>query len=160
MMNSHELEQLAGLILEDNGISLPLQTVLRKKPFRITMFTPTLQSQIRMGRIYNRIGVSPQELDSYNLEQRIRFVYLHGKDVSRMVAYGIIRGYFLGKMLNRPMAWLLRSYMTDDQLCAAWRRIMDSMSTRSFDYIIASAAAMDRMQPMTSRKESENDRRS
>ena len=76
---------------------------------------------IRISKRYLRIGVTPEEYDAYDLDQRIRFVFLHGKDISRIVAYGIVRGPVLGRVLNRPVAWMLRELMTPDELAAAWR---------------------------------------
>ena len=155
-MKAQDIELLAGISLSDGGISLPLHTVLRKRPFRITMKTPTTRSLIRISKRYLRIGVTPEEYDAYDLDQRIRFVFLHGKDISRIVAYGIVRGPVLGRLLNRPVAEL----MTPDELAAAWRQVLNSTSTTSFGIIIASAAALNKMQPLASRTGSANDKRS
>ena len=159
-MNAQDIELLAGISLSGGGISLPLHTVLRKRPFRITMKTPTTRSLIRISKRYLRIGVTPEEYDAYDQDQRIRFVFLHGKDISRIVAYGIVRGPVLGRLLNRPVAWMLRELMTPDELAAAWRQVLNSTSTTSFGIIIASAAALNKMQPLASRNESANDKRS
>lgn len=155
-MKAQDIELLAGISLSDGGISLPLHTVLRKRPFRITMKTPTTRSLIRISKRYLRIGVTTEEYE----DQRIRFVFLHGKDISRIVAYGIVRGPVLGRVLNRPVAWMLRELMTPDELSAAWRQVLNSTSTTSFGIIIASAAALNKMQPLASRNESANDKRS
>ena len=159
-MKVNETELLAAVALTDGGISLPLHTVLRKRPFRVTMRTPTTRSLLRISKTYLRIGVTPEEYDGYSLDQRLRFVYLHGKEVSRIVAYGVVRGPVMGRLLNRPVAWLLRELMTPDELSAAWRQILNSTSTASFGNIIASAAALNKMQPLASRNESENEQRS
>ena len=153
-MKAQDIELLAGISLSDGGISLPLHTVLRKRPFRITMKTPTTRSLIRISKRYLRIGVTPEEYDAYDLDQRIRFVFLH------IVAYGIVRGPVLGRVLNRPVAWMLRELMTPDELAAAWRQVLNSTSTTSFGIIIASAAALNKMQPLASRTGSANDKRS
>ena len=60
-MKAQDIELLAGVSLSDGGISLPLHTVLRKRPFRITMKTPTTRSLIRISKRYLRIGVTPEE---------------------------------------------------------------------------------------------------
>lgn len=159
-MEARDIELLAGIALCDGGISLPLHTVLRRRPFRVTMRMPTTRSWIRVSMMYSRIGVTPEEYDGYDADRRIRFVLLHGRDISRMVAYGIVRGPLLGRLLNRPAARLLRELMTPDQLSAAWRALLNATSTASFGNIIASAAALDKMQPLTSRNGSESGRRS
>lgn len=51
MMNRN-IEMLAGITLENEGISLPLHTVLRQKPFRVTMKIPSTRSLIRASRRY------------------------------------------------------------------------------------------------------------
>lgn len=159
MMETRDIELLAGIALEDGGISLPVRTVFRKT-VRITMRTPSTRSLIRISRKYLEMGVTPEEYDGYDFDQVARFHFLYGKDISRMVAYGIVRGPVLGRLLNRPVAWLLRELMTPPALAAAWRQILNSISTTSFGSIIASAAAVNKMQPLASRNESENDRRS
>ena len=159
-MKAQDIELLAGISLSDGGISLPLHTVLRKRPFRITMKTPTTRSLIRISKRYLRIGVTPEEYDAYDQDQRIRFVFLHGKDISRIVAYGIVRGPVLGRVLNRMVAWMLRELMTPDELAAAWRQVLNSTPTTSFGIIIASAAALHNMQPLPSRDVRANDKRS
>jgi hypothetical protein len=55
---------------------------------------------------------------------------------------------------------MLRELMTPDELAAAWRQVLNSTSTTSFGIIIASAAALNKMQPLASRNESANDKRS
>lgn len=160
-MEAREIELMAGTFLSDGGISLPLHTSIRKRPFRVTMKTPTLRSLLRISGMYLKMGVTPQEYDGYDLDGRMRFVYLHGKDISRTVAYGIVRGPLAGRLMNRPVAWLLRSLMTPDELSAAWRQVLNCISTTSFGIIIASTAAMNKMQPMmTSRPEGEDGQRS
>lgn len=159
MMNRN-IEMLAGITLENEGISLPLHTVLRRKPFRVTMKIPSTRSLIRASRRYLKIGVTPDEYDAYSHDQVLRFIAHHGVDVSRIVAYGIVRGPILGRLLNRPVAWILRELMTPGALAAAWRQVLNITSTTSFGIIIASAAALNKMQPLASQNGSENDRRS
>ena len=159
MMEARDIELLAGIALEDGGISLPVRTVFRKT-VRITMRTPSTRSLIRISRKYLEMGVTPEEYDGYDFDQVARFHFLYGKDISRMVAYGIVRGPILGRLLNRPVAWLLRELMTPPALAAAWRQILNSIYTTYFVIIIASAEAFNKMQPLASRNESENDRRS
>lgn len=160
-MKVNETELLAAVALTDGGISLPLRTVLRKKPFRLTMKMPTTRSLIRISRQYLEIGVTPKELDGYDLDQTARFVLLHGRQVSQIVAAGIVRGPLMGRILNRPVAWMLRETMHPVALAEAWRQILTGLSTTSFGNIIASAAAINKMQPMmTSQPEDASETRS
>ena len=98
-METRDIELLAGIALEDGGISLPLRTVFGKT-FRVTMRTPSTRSLIRISRKYCEIGVTPEEYDGYNFDQVARFNIAYSKDISRMVAYGIVRGPVLGRLLN------------------------------------------------------------
>ena len=76
------------------------------------------------------------------------------------MAAGVVRGPLLGRVLNRPVAWLLGQTMHPAALAEAWRLMLTAMSTTSFGSIITSAAALNKMQPLVSRNESESDARS
>lgn len=157
MMETRDIELLAGIALEDGGISLPLHTVLRKRPFRTTMKIPTTGSLIHVSMRYLRMGVTPDEYDGYDQHQRIRFVFLHGKDISRIIAAGIVRSPILRIILNRPVAWLLRELMTPHELATAWRQILSCTSTSDFGDITRSADAMNKLQRlMMGQPEKEN----
>lgn len=158
-MEANETELLAGLILDDGGISLPLRTA-GGRTVRVTMKAPTLRSLIRISRLYLQTGVTPEAYNGMTLDETAAFVAEHGKTISRIVAYGIVRGPVSGRILNRPVAWLLRSYMTPAALAAAWRQIMSCIVTTSFGTIIASAEAMNKLKPLASRNEGENEPRS
>ena len=56
MMENRVIELMAANALVDGGISLPLKTVLREKPFRITMKIPTTRSMIRISELYLKTG--------------------------------------------------------------------------------------------------------
>lgn len=153
IMENRHIELLAATALCDGGIALPLHTILRKKPFRVVMKIPTTQSLIHISKLYLKIGVSIEEYNKYNEEQHARFVYLHGADISRIVAAGVVRGPILGALLNRPVAWLLRAYMHPIALTEAWRHILNNSSTTSFGHIITSAALINKMQLLVSQNE-------
>lgn len=153
MMENRVIELMAANALVDGGISLPLKTVLREKPFRITMKIPTTRSMIRISGLYLKTGVTVDEYLKFDEEQHARFIYLHGKTLSRIVAAGIVRGPVMGRLLNRPVAWLLRELMHPVALAEAWRNILNNISTTSFGTIITSAAMINKMQPLVSRNE-------
>ena len=156
-MEAREIELMAGTFLSDGGISLPLHTCIRKRPFRVTMKTPTLRSLLRISGMYLKMGVTPQEYDGYDLDGRMRFVYL--PLLAEMPEYRERAKAFPSD--DAAQRRLLRSLMTPDELSAAWRQVLNCISTTSFGIIIASAAAMNKMQPMmTSRPEGEDGQRS
>lgn len=160
MMEANEIQMLGAVALMDSGISLPLYTVLRRKPFRLTMKIPTTRSFIRASRAYLSIGVTPEEYEGYGFTEKVRFIAEHGKAVSRIVAAGILRGPVTGRLLNRPLAWLLRETMHPVALMEAWKLLLSETAVTSFGIIITLAAVMNKMQPLVSRNERESETRS
>ena len=159
-MEARELQMFGAAVLMDDGISLPLRTVFRKKPFRITMKIPSTRSFIRASKAYLSIGVTPEEYEAYGFEEKVRFVAEHGKAVSRIVAAGILRGPVIGRLMNRPLAWLLRETMDPVALMEAWRLLLNETTVTSFGITITLAAAMNKMRPLVSRNEGESETRS
>lgn len=159
-MEANEIQMLGAVALLDDGISLPLYTVLRRKPFRLTMKIPVTRSFIRASKAYLSIGVTPEEYEGYDFTGKMRFVAEHGKAVSRIVAAGILRGPVMGRLLSRPLAWLLRETMHPVALMEAWKLLLNETAVTSFGIIITLAAAMNKMQPLVSRNESGSGTRS
>ena len=159
-MEANEIQMLGAVALLDDGISLPLHTVLRRKPFRLTMKIPVTRSFIRASKAYLSIGVTPEEYEGYDFTGKMRFVAEHGKAVSRIVAAGILRGPVMGRLLSRPLAWLLREMMHPVALMEAWKLLLNETAVTSFGIIITLAAAMNKMQPLVSRNESGSGTRS
>ena len=68
--------------------------------------------------------------------------------MSRIVACGIVRGFILGPLLNRPVAWFLRNTMEPFALCEAWKQVLNAINTIPFEGTIASFEAVNRLSPM------------
>ena len=149
-MAPKEIELLAAAAIRDAGISLPLATTFRRKPLRVTMKIPSTASLIRITELYHKMGVTAKEYAGYTLEQRAGFIRRHGRMMSRIVAYGIVRGFLLGRLLNRPVAWFLRGTMDPFALYEAWKQVLNAVNTVPFGDIIASAEALNRLSPMPS----------
>lgn len=150
-MTPRDIELLAAAAIRDSGISLPLRTVFRKNPFRLTMKIPVTQGLIRISELYLKMGVRAKDYAEYTTEQRADFIVRHGRSVSRIVAYGIVRGPVIGTLLNRPVAWLLRGCMDPLMLGEAWRIVLDAINTAPFGDITASLEAVNRLSPMEGR---------
>ena len=150
-MTSRDIELLAAAAIRDFGISLPLRTVLRKKPFRLTMKIPVTMGLIRVSELYLKMGVRAKDYADYTPEQRADFIARHGRAVSRIIAYGIVRGPVVGTLLNRPVAWLLRGCMDPLMLGEAWRIVLDTINTAPFGSITASLEAVNRLSPIAGR---------
>lgn len=143
------MEGLAEKIFADSGISLPLR-LLGGKHIRWVMRVPSMESRTRMTRMYLKMAVTYEDLKTYTFEQKLEFILKHTKTVSRMVAYAIVRGWFLGWILNRPVAWMLRNCMHPAALEEAFMIAIGSMNTVPFGNIIGLAQVMNLMSPSLS----------
>lgn len=150
-MTPRDIELLAAAAIRDRGISLPLRTVLRRKPLRLTMKIPVTMGLIRVSELYLKMGVRAKDYADYTPEQRADFIARHGRAVSRIIAYGIVRGPVVGTLLNRPVAWLLRGCMDPLMLGEAWRIVLDTINTAPFGSITASLEAVNRLSPIAGR---------
>lgn len=145
-MTDFNIELLAAKVLADNGISLPLR-LPGGRHMRWVMRIPNLESRVRISKMYLKMGVKYTDLGKYTFEQKLDFMRKHTKTVSRMVAYGIVRGWILGRLLNRPVAWMLRNCMHPAALEEAWMLAIGTMNTVPFGNIIRLAEVMNLMSP-------------
>ena len=146
-----EIEALAEKIMSAAGISLTLR-LPGGRHIRWVMRVPNLESRCRMARMYLKMGVTYEELKVYTYEQKLEFMVRHTGTVSRMVAYGIVRGRLLGRLLNRPVAWMLRTCMHPAALEEAWMLVVGTMNAVPFGDIIRLAEVMNLMSPSLSRR--------
>lgn len=137
--------------MSDAGISLPLR-LPGGRHIRWVMRIPTLESRCRMARMYLKLGVTHEELRAYTFEQKLEFMVKHTGTVSRMVAYAIVRGSVSGRLLNHPVAWMLRSCMHPAALEEAWMIALSTMSTVPFGNTIRLAEVMSLTAPNLSRR--------
>lgn len=145
-MTDFNIELLAAKVLADNGISLPLR-LPGGRYIRWVMRVPNLESRVRISKMYLKMDVKYTDLEKYTFEQKLDFMRKHTKTVSRMVAYGIVRGWLLGRLLNRPVAWMLRNCMHPAALEDAWMLTIGTMNTVPFGNIIRLAEVMNLMSP-------------
>lgn len=147
MMNGQE-ELRASELLLDLGVSVPyrpLGFLFKKKRHSLIMRTPSAGGMIRIASKYLRIGVKYDEMKEYDFEQRMKFVIEHGREVSELVAYAIVRGYFLGRILNKPVAWWLRWRVHPAYLNEAMIQLLTQLDITSFFTTIRSAQAVNLM---------------
>ena len=145
-MTDFNIELLAAKVLADNGISLPLR-LPGGRHIRWVMRVPNLESRVRISKMYLKMDVKYTDLEKYTFEQNLDFMRKHTKTVSRMVAYGIVRGWLLGRLMNRPVAWMLRNCMHPAALEDAWMLTIGTMNTVPFGNIIRLAEVMNLMSP-------------
>ena len=145
-MTDFNIELLAAKVLADNGVSLPLR-LPGGRHIRWVMRVPNLESRVRISKMYLKMDVKYTDLEKYTFEQKLDFMRKHTKTVSRMVAYGIVRGWLLGRLMNRPVAWMLRNCMHPAALEDAWMLTIGTMNTVPFGNIIRLAEGMNLMSP-------------
>ena len=150
-MTDFNIELLAAKVLADNGISLPLR-LPGGRHIRWVMRVPNMESRVRISKMYLKMGVKYTDLEKYTFEQKLDFMRKHTKTVSRMVAYGIVRGWLLGRFLNRPVEWMLRNCMHPAALEEAWMLAIGTMNTVPFGNIIRLAQVMNLMPPNLSQR--------
>ena len=153
---TREIERESADVLLDPGVSVPLFSF--KFPFfkrrftvRATMRRPTLAGQIRIAQLYNRMGVTSEQMWDFDKEQQMKFLAEHGYEISRMVAVTLCRGWWAQRLWERPMAWLVRQKMPHDYMLAAMMRFVTLMGTDPFLPIIRLAERTNPMKPRLSR---------
>jgi hypothetical protein len=152
---SHKMQiepQVADALL-DVGVRIPLKTFhlpFRKKPvkLRIVMKRPQMGTQIRIARLYLKIGVTYAQLCSFNKEQQMLFMDEHGKDVSRIIALTICRGLVTGYLFSGIVAWMFRWFVEDIYMEAAYEKFASLLGTKSFENTIKSVEMTNPLNPL------------
>lgn len=144
----------AGLLL-DVGVAVPLRRLnylQNKKTRHVVMHTPTQGGLIRIARKYLSMNVNYEAIKNYTFEQNMEFIARHGKLVSEMVAYTLVRGYLSGILFCKPVAWWLRHRVHPLMLQEAWFQMLSLLDIDSFRIIIKSARILNPMKPRLSQQ--------
>ena len=136
--------------LLDRGVSVPLKELripFRKKPLklRVVMRRPRLGGLMRLARVYLSLGVTADRMKKFTKEEEMAFLAAHGKEISRMVAYTLCRGWISRRLLVGVTAWAVRNWMAPEYLDAAMRKFILLLGTDPFTSIIRSAGKMNPM---------------
>nr|WP_302830030.1 hypothetical protein [uncultured Bacteroides sp.] len=147
-----QTEQLkASALMLDMGVAIPVRPfryLYRKRKLRrVVMYTPGLGGMIRIQNLYLKMGVTYEELKDYTYEQNARFLVEHGGEVSRMVAYALVRGKVWGRLLNRIVACWLRWRVHPMFLQEAMFQLLTMLDPKSFHPIIKSVGMMNPLKP-------------
>ena len=143
--------------LLDRGVSVPLKDIripFRKKPLklRVVMRRPRLGGLMRLARVYLSLGVTADRMKKFTKEEEMAFLAAHGKELSRMVAYTLCRGWISRHLLVGVTAWAVRNWMAPEYLDAAMRKFILLLGTDPFTSIIRSAGKMNPMKLRLSQK--------
>lgn len=158
------IEAEAAEALLDRGVSVSLGRLrlpFKKKPIalRATMRRPRLGGLIRLARVYLSMGVTQESMAKFTKEEEMDFLARHGKEVSRMIALTLCRGWWSRHLLLRPAAWWVRNFMEPAHMRAAMARFVLLLGTAPFMTIISSVERMNPMKPRLSQTEKGSQRR-
>lgn len=143
------IQREGAAALLDRGVSVPLKEI--RLPFckplrlRVVMRRPRLGGLMRLARVYLSLGVTAEEMKKFSKEEEMAFLVTHGKQVSRMVAYTLCRGWISRRLLVGPAAWLVRNWVETEFVSAAMRNFIFLLGTDPFMNIIRS---VERTNPM------------
>jgi hypothetical protein len=97
------IQREGAAALLDRGVSVPLKDIRLpfRKPLRlrVVMRRPRLGGLIRLARVYLSLGVTAEQMNKFTKEEEMAFLVTHGKQVSRMVAYTLCRGWISRRLL-------------------------------------------------------------
>ena len=151
------IEKEAAEVLLGRGVSVPLKPlrlpfVKRAITLRLTMRRPTLAGLMEIARLYLKTGVDAGEMEKWSKAEQMRFLAEHGRDLSRMIACTVCRGYVSGKLLRGLTAWVIRHFVEYRYQMAVVERFVSLVGTDPFVPIISLAGRMNPMTPRLSRK--------
>ena len=134
-------------MLLDIGVAIPLlpKFIFRKKESTVTIHRPTLGNLMRIAKVYQQIGITPDDLKGMDFNAQMKLVSNHGNDISRIVAYAVCSGCFTGKWLNGMVAWWLRWRVHPVMLVQAMFQLLKGTHLQSFCSIIPLAAQADEL---------------
>ncbi len=146
--------QLADALL-DTGVSIPLFRVklpfCRARTLRVVMSRPRLGTALRILRLYLEMDTTPAAVATMDDRAQIRFLAEHGRRLCLAIAYAVCGGFLSGRILARPLAWLIRRAVPREYIFEAQRCFIALHSTRDFMPTIAWAEAANPLTPDASR---------
>lgn len=131
-------------------INLPAPWLLRifgRKTVPIRVKLPTAGSLIRMSSLFTRMEIDLQHLYDGNFGSVLEQIAKHGVTTSRIIAYGLLRGTWSARLLNRPLAWYIRQHMPMQGLAELAKIIVLMSTSEAFVSVIASVASLNLMKP-------------
>lgn len=152
-MNRVEMEAADALLDRRLKINLPAPWLLRcfgRRTVVIWPKRPVASNLFRISRLFNQMDIDAEALMSGKFGTLLEYIGRHGVTVSRMIAYGLIRGTFAARLFNRPLAWYLRNHMTLPDMADLMRLIVLLSGAELFVDIITSARDMTLTRPTMS----------
>lgn len=126
-------------------INVPAPWLLRlfgKKTIPVYVKRPVGQNLCRMAKLYVKMDIDLVKLKNGEMRSLLECIGRNAVTVSRIIAHGMIRGNISSFLLNRPLAYYLRSNM-DMRSMAELAKIIVLISTgEDFVSIIASLGSL------------------
>jgi hypothetical protein len=106
-----DIQKQASEILLDIGVSIPMPAPMLfkffgKKEIRVTVKRPPWGTLMRISRLWLSMQIDTDIVKKNTNEQDLALMEQHGKTVAKIVAMGIVRGYFTGRLAS-VVAWFL-----------------------------------------------------
>lgn len=149
------VELLSAKMLLDLGVSVPirpLRFLKHKYTPRIVLRRPYMGTILKQLNIFLSLGLKIEDLKEYKDEDYMKLMAEHGKEVSRIVAYCITRGYVASKLFNRIVAWWLRWQLHPDVLCELMAMCIMQIDISPFSNIIKLVNGINILAPKLSQK--------
>lgn len=124
--------------------------VLGKKTVKVPVPFPTGTTLARMARLFTRLNLDLKELKAGDMGTTLACIGNSMVAVSRIIAYGMLRGTMGSWLLNRPLAWYLRSYMDMKTMAELTHILVLLSSPEAFINIISSVSTLNMMAPTMS----------
>lgn len=102
----------------DKGVRVPIPAPLFLKIFGkrfvyVTVRRPTIASMLMISKLYLQLKVKEDETDWSSWMMTMAAT---GKEVSRIVAVGMLRGRLRSRLFGKQLAWYMRGNMDMKQL--------------------------------------------
>lgn len=106
-----DIQKQASEILLDIGVSIPMPApmlfrIFGKREIRVVIKRPYWGTLLRISRLWLSMQIDTEKVRKNTNEQDIALLEEHGHTVAQIVALGILRGYYAGR-LAPALAWLL-----------------------------------------------------
>jgi len=108
---------------------------------------------LRMSRETVRLGIDPAKYSESAMGDVYADIAVHGKTVSRIVAYGLIRSTLFTFLFHRALARYLRSHMDMEVLAGMGVAVLQLSGAEKFAPIIKSLMLMRMTKPATASQE-------
>lgn len=154
-MNSAEMNAADAILDRRLRINLPAPRLMRLFGCRtVPVFVkrPVAQNLFRMSRLFAKMDIDLKKVRAGELGTLLECIGRNGVTVSRVIAYGMIRGNIAAFLLNRPLGWYLRCNMDMRGMAELAKIIVLISGGEDFVSTIMSVSSLRLTEPTLSHK--------